>query len=103
MRLRAPALALLSVLIISVFVPPLAQAAPRKATIAFQGTYRGTASMPSTGRPMMEKIVAVGSASLLGASTLRSTATSVPPNPGGCPIDAYRQRWRPLDDCRRSW
>jgi hypothetical protein len=92
MRSGVTALGLVFVLAVSVVVPSLAHATPGKATVAFQGAYRGTASMPGTGLPMREKIVAVGRASLLGASTLRSTATSAPPNPGGCAAFSGRGR-----------
>jgi hypothetical protein len=84
MHARPTALALVSILSVSTSVASLAQATPRTATLAFQGTYRGTATMPGTGLPMREKIVAAGTASLLGKSTVHSTATSAPPNPGGC-------------------
>jgi hypothetical protein len=80
----ATVLGLVLVLIGRVGVPSHAQAARPPATVSFTGTYRGTASMPGTGLPMREAISAVGHASLLGASTLRGTATSAPPNPGGC-------------------
>ncbi|HEX6506793.1 MAG TPA: hypothetical protein VF221_04100 [Chloroflexota bacterium] len=100
MQSGVTALGLVFVLSVSVVVPSLAQATTGRAAVAFQGAYRGTASMPGTGLPMREKIVAVGRAALLGVSTLRSTATSAPPNPGGCIAFSGRGR---LTTAGGSW
>jgi hypothetical protein len=105
MKASVAALGLLSVLGLGAFllVPAPARATAGKTAVTFQGTYRGTASMRNAGLPMQEKVVAAGRASLLGASTLRSTATSAPPNPGGCIAFSGRGRLTAADGSRLTY
>lgn len=78
-----PAILTLSALVVGVLIGPgSSRATSAPALMAFWATYHGTSRMPSA-HQLRETIVATGTATLLGADSLRSSATGVA-NPGGC-------------------